>query len=32
MHAIPQVLRYSDGEKYGPHFDSAEHPGDDGKV
>ena len=30
--AILQVLRYSDGEKYGPHYDSADHAGDDKKV
>ncbi len=30
--AILQVLRYSDGEKYGPHYDSADHAGDDTQV
>ena len=30
--AVLQVLRYSDGEKYGPHFDSAEQPGVDNQV
>ena len=27
-----QVLRYSDGEKYGPHYDSADHSDNNTKA
>ena len=32
LHAGSQVLRYSDGEKYGPHYDSADYSNNSTKA